>query len=75
MYWRETNIGGWLIVLSLFLAAGRIAGYIDLSWWWVTAPIWIPLALYVTLLIGLLVFGFGCFAIGGILMLLERSKR
>jgi hypothetical protein len=32
---------GWLFLLFLAL---KLMGYIDWSWWWVTAPLWIPIA-------------------------------
>lgn len=36
--------GGFLLFL-LFLGL-RLGGVIDWSWWWVTAPLWIPIALF-----------------------------
>lgn len=36
------------ILLILFIFS-KINGTIDWSWWWVLSPIWIPLALGVTL--------------------------
>ena len=33
---------GWLFLLFLAL---KLTGYIDWSWWWVTAPLWIPFAI------------------------------
>lgn len=37
------GLGGILFVLFLAL---KLTGFIDWSWWWVTAPLWIPLALF-----------------------------
>ena len=41
---KETGIGfsGILFVVFLIL---KLTGYIDWSWWWVTAPLWIPFAI------------------------------
>ena len=41
---KETGIGlgGILFVVFLIL---KLTGCIDWSWWWVTAPLWIPLAI------------------------------
>jgi len=39
-------IGVFLIFLTL-----KLCGVIDWSWWWVTAPLWIPFALGMVLLI------------------------
>ena len=44
-------IGVFLIFLSL-----KLCGIIDWSWWWVTAPLWIPFALGMVLLIGVAIW-------------------
>lgn len=38
---------GFLGALALLFIALKLTGYIDWSWWWVLAPIWIPFALLV----------------------------
>ena len=43
-------IGVFLIFLTL-----KLCGVIDWSWWWITAPLWIPFALGVVLLVGVAV--------------------
>lgn len=45
---------GWLFLLFLAL---KLTGYIDWSWWWVTAPLWIPIAI-----------ALGIFAIAGMIL-------
>jgi len=40
-------IGVFLVFLTL-----KLCGVIDWSWWWVTAPLWIPFALALVVLIG-----------------------
>ena len=37
----------WLILLAIVFVAFKATGLIDWSWWWVLAPVWIPLALAV----------------------------
>jgi hypothetical protein len=32
------------MVFCIFLVM-KLTGYIDWSWWWVTAPLWLPLTL------------------------------
>jgi len=32
------------IVFFIVLLVLKLTGYIDLSWWWVTAPLWIDAA-------------------------------
>ena len=38
-------------VLFLIFMTLKLTNYIDWSWWWVTAPLWIPL-----LILGVVVF-------------------
>ena len=62
-------------ILFLIFLVLKLTHYIDWSWWWVTAPLWLP----ITVIIG--VFGI-CVAIGGIILvtaaiistILERKK-
>ena len=41
---KETGIGFSGILFIVFLIL-KLTGYIDWSWWWVTAPLWIPFAI------------------------------
>lgn len=53
------GLGGVLFVVFLVL---KLLGYINWSWWWVTAPLWIPFALILLfLLIGLIIALIGAF--------------
>ncbi len=56
------GLTGVLFVVFLVL---KLTGNIDWSWWWVTSPLWIPVALALSffviiffLIILLLIFGF-----------------
>jgi hypothetical protein len=49
------GIGGVLFIIFLIL---KLTNNITWSWWWVTAPIWIPVSL---VLVGLLLIGFGTY--------------
>jgi hypothetical protein len=56
------GLTGVLFVVFLVL---KLTGNIDWSWWWVTSPLWIPIALLgsifivaVFIIILLLIFGF-----------------
>jgi hypothetical protein len=42
------GIGGILFVVFLIL---KLCGTIDWSWWWVTAPLWIPFGVKVILIL------------------------
>ena len=41
---EETGIGLDTILFVVFRIL-KLTGYIDWSWWWVTAPLWIPVAI------------------------------
>lgn len=47
--------------LFLIFLTLKLVGTISWSWWWVTAPLWGPLALlavlFVVIFLGLLIFG------------------
>lgn len=38
-----------LEALALLFVGLKLAGHIDWSWWWVTAPVTVPLALWIVL--------------------------
>ena len=39
-------------LLGILFIGLKLAGYIDWSWWWVTAPLWGGLALVLAVLLG-----------------------
>ena len=47
---KETGIGLDTILFAVFLIL-KLTGYIDWSWWWVTAPLWIPLAICLVVIV------------------------
>jgi hypothetical protein len=52
----SVNIGpGFLGILGLIFITLKLTDYIDWSWWWVLAPIWIPFALvaFVFVIVGI----------------------
>ena len=56
---RSSNGIGFGTVLFLVFLVLKLTGNIDWSWWWVTSPIWIPLALGVVVMgiMGLIIYG------------------
>ena len=53
------RVSGWLSTLLTVLFVGlKLTNCIDWSWWWVLAPLWIPSAL--VLLVVLLLFTLKC---------------
>lgn len=55
---------GFLGFLCLLFIGLKLTHFIDWSWWWITAPVWIPA--------GLVVLGLAGY---GIILLLERKKK
>jgi hypothetical protein len=57
---KEGGISLGTILFIVFLIL-KLTETIDWSWWWVTAPLWIPVALAVVFLIisGIILFLFG----------------
>jgi hypothetical protein len=47
---------GILTVLFVVFLVLKLTGNIDWSWWWVTSPLWLPLALLLVTIIGVVVF-------------------
>ena len=50
------GLGTVLFIVFLIL---KLTGTIDWSWWWVTSPLWVPLALGVVVMgiMGLIIYG------------------
>lgn len=59
-----TSIGGSLFLLFLFC---KLAGFVEWSWWWITAPLWLPLVLGGALI--------GLFILLGVVLQLCKPKR
>ena len=50
------GIGIGTILFLIFLVL-KLTNYIDWSWWWVTAPLWIPVAIILGILfVGYLIY-------------------
>ena len=50
----KTSVGGGLsfgTVLFLVFLVLKLCNVIDWSWWWVTAPLWIPIGVLVAILL------------------------
>ena len=52
-----TNGGiGFFGLLTILFIGLKLTGHIAWSWWWVLSPLWIPLAIVVTIFIVALIF-------------------
>ena len=49
----NVDIGNGFYAWSLFLVflVGKLFGFINWSWWWISAPIWVPILLATTILL------------------------
>lgn len=45
---KESNGIGLAGILFIVFLVLKLTGNITWSWWWITSPIWIPVALYVS---------------------------
>jgi hypothetical protein len=53
----ENNNNGWFaLVLTLAFIVLKLTDQIDWSWWWVLSPLWLPLALVLSIAIIAIVF-------------------
>jgi hypothetical protein len=50
----SNGIGIGMILFLIFMTL-KLTGNIDWSWWWVTAPLWLPISLAI-IIIGMVVF-------------------
>jgi hypothetical protein len=57
---RQSGGIGFLGLLTILFIGLKLTNYIDWSWWWVLSPILIPLAI----VLAVLLFAGGCWAIG-----------
>jgi heme/copper-type cytochrome/quinol oxidase subunit 2 len=51
------SFAGLLFLLFLGLKLGGVGQVANWSWWWVTAPLWGGIALYLSIVIGLILLG------------------
>jgi len=58
----SNGIGLGTLLFLIFLVL-KLTNHIDWSWWWVTAPLWIPLVLAITFI-----------GIAGIILFLKLKK-
>ena len=47
---------GFFSLLTILLIGLKLTNYIDWSWWWVLAPIWIPLLIVIVIFLIVLLF-------------------
>jgi len=63
---------GVLVTLFLVFLVLKLTGNIDWSWWWVTSPLWIPFALFLSLVVVISFFVFTAILLGVKLDVIEK---
>jgi hypothetical protein len=53
----KINGVGFSSLLFLLFLALKLTNYITWSWWWVTAPLWVPLVIFLLVLAAIAVIG------------------
>lgn len=48
---KSSNGLGLGTILFLIFLVLKLTGYIDWSWWWIMAPIWIPVAILIGIIL------------------------
>ncbi len=56
---KSTGISLLGAMFLIFLTL-KLCGVINWSWWWVTAPLWAPIGIYVAVILGLALFSGLC---------------
>ncbi len=59
-------------VLGLIFVTLKLTGFIAWSWWWVTSPFWIPLAIVLGFMAGALCLALVCGIIVLVIDLLDK---
>ena len=65
---------GFCGLLAIVFITLKLCGVIDWSWLWVLGPLWIPLAVALILVTGVLLFAGACYAFEGIVMALTGGR-
>jgi hypothetical protein len=55
---KQESTSGQFLLIGVFLVflTLKLCGVIDWSWWWVTSPLWIPFALCMVLVVGVMIW-------------------
>jgi len=52
---QTTGVSGTFLLGILFVGL-KLTGYIGWSWWWVTCPFWGPVAIFLIVFVGVVIF-------------------
>lgn len=66
------GLGGALFILFLGL---RLTDHIDWEWYWVAAPLWMPVGAAIAVMLTIALFAGVCFGVAGIGELFTRKRK
>ncbi len=74
---RQTQSGGIGLTGAVFLVflVLKLIGEIDWSWWWVTAPLWMPLCAAFAIIGAVFIFAWPVALIASVIETRRRNKR
>lgn len=49
LYTRDTSLSNILVLLTFLVL--KMAGVISWSWWWALSPLWVPVAVFILVLL------------------------
>ena len=56
---NDSSIGSWaILILFITFLVLKLTHVIDWSWWWITAPLWIPASVTIIMLIVLFIINY-----------------
>jgi len=55
---KSSNEMGFTTILFLIFMTLKLAGFINWSWWWVTSPLWIPLAVGLVIIVAAIIINY-----------------
>ena len=61
---KSSRSGSFPLLLFIVFLVLRLTGVIDWSWWWVTSPLWLPIALVLGGLLVAAVLGLTAYKVG-----------
>lgn len=64
----------WLPLLFIVMFVLKVLGYLTWSWWWITAPIWGPIALFFTALAFVIISGLIGLVVSSVRINREKKK-
>jgi len=68
------KVGPMFLLFLLFLGL-KLAGVIDWSWWWITAPLWGGIAVWIAIIAAILVVAGMTGIIAAVVLFFEHNRK